>query len=153
VPRPPNDYCENAAEALSLPFYETGTTVGSLSDAIDKCSMSFNNRGVWYTFAPSIDSFITVTTSAATFSHEIILFSGDSCDVAICNGIDQSSTYDYTVSSISFKYIAKAGTRYYVLVTGFDGPNKDAFVNEGTFTLNIEVSFLGQLLISLSSLA
>jgi hypothetical protein len=134
---PSNGNCGNATEFFTFPVSVTGTTVGSLPDVADKCSTSTNNHGVWYTFSPLIDIFMTISTSAANFQHEIVLMSGDSCALALCTGI-QAGTFHTLASSASITFIAKAGTKYYILVTGYLG-NSDADT-EGDFTLNVEVS-------------
>jgi hypothetical protein len=115
-----------------------GTTIGSLSEAEYTCSTSPNTRGVWYTFSPLIDIFMTVTTSAANFQHEIVLLSGESCALVTCTAI-QAGTFDSVAGSASITFIAKAGTKYYILVTGYLG-SSDASKYEGDFTLTVEVS-------------
>lgn len=133
VPRPRNDNCENATEFLSLPMSKSGSTFGALWDRpLDICSSSTNNRGVWYAVTPSFARNITVATSVASFHHEIVLFSGDSCDTATCDGV-QNATYS---SKASITFVAGARKKYFILVTGYNGIY-DAFDQDGTFTLKI----------------
>lgn len=112
-----------------------GTTVGSFRDPLNKCSYSDNARGVWYSYTPNKDSIVTFATSSASNYHEIILFSGSSCETATCTG-RQNPTI---TSKASLKFSAVLGSRYYVLVTGYNG-NVDAFEIDGTFTINLQVS-------------
>lgn len=113
-----------------------GTTVGSFMDTpLDICSTSTNTRGVWYAISPSYQRVITITTSVADFSHEIVIFSGDSCEAATCTGF-QKQTYS---SAVSIKFVADMGIKYYVFVTGYYG-SSDAFKEDGTFTLSVKVS-------------
>lgn len=112
---------------------KAGSTYGSLSDdALDICSTSTRNRGVWYSVTPSFTRNITVSTLVASFHHEIVVFSGDTCEEATCDGI-QEATYS---NKASVTFVAEAGTKYFILVTGYNGIY-DAFDQVGTFTLKI----------------
>jgi hypothetical protein len=134
VPRPRNDNCENATVFSGLPMSKSGYTYGSLSDEpLDICSTSTNNRGVWYSVTPSFTRNITVATSVASFHHEIVIFAGDSCDTATCDGMEQVSSYS-TNAAVTF--VAEARTKYFVLVTGYNGIY-DAFDDVGTYNLKI----------------
>jgi hypothetical protein len=115
---------------MSLP----GTTFGTLpDDSVDICSSSRNNRGVWYTVTPGFTRNITFATSVASFGHEIVVFSGNSCDTATCDGSMQVATLQ---SRASITFVAEARTKYYILVTGYNRFS-DAFDMVGTFSLKI----------------
>jgi hypothetical protein len=116
---------------MSLP----GNSVGSLSDDSlgSFCSSSTHNRGVWYTVTSNFTRNITFATSAARFDHEIVVFFGDSCATAFCDGRLKVATND-TGASITF--VAEPGTQYFILVTGYNG-SSDAFDQVGTFGVTI----------------
>jgi hypothetical protein len=78
---------------------------------------------------------IPVTTSAANFQHEIVLFSGSTCALARCNGT-QAGTFGEVASSASITVPAVAGTRYFILVTGYLGTS-DASKYEGMFAISV----------------
>lgn len=101
------------------------------------CSQSKNTRGVWYTYTAKADGIIKITTSSASFNHEIVVFRGKSCDAATCTGKRRVGSSGDTTS---LSFVGKSGVKYYILVTGYHYLDSDAFHDVGTFTLDIKVS-------------
>ena len=136
VPRPPNDSCENAVAITSNAIPQGYASTGAFADfTATTCTVESVSRGIWFKFTPASDRIYTVATSAATFFHRIVIFTGTSCGNLAC--FDAITGGNFFAPALSITWAGKAGQAYYVLVTGLG-----TFDRVGTFTIGITVSFL-----------
>jgi hypothetical protein len=126
---PSNDRCENAAIVGSFPYEKlSSTTDGATVDfALDTCGIAAAARGVWYSVTGR-DKIVTASVTASSFNSEIAVFSG-SCSLLSC--IDSNDVNFALTSSLAF--MAKAGSTYYILITGVK------VADVGTYNLLISV--------------
>ena len=134
---PANDLCANAI-VLTCGQTVSGTTVGATAtgDPTGSCGgEAVQGGGVFYTLIGTGGS-ISVTTCnvGPGFDTKLFVFSG-SCGAYVCvggNDDDPACTTGAFRSRVTFASVA--GTTYYVLVGGYQGPTGP--LTAGTFTLS-----------------
>lgn len=122
--RPDNDSCETATFISTSSSFLDDTT-GSFADFDSaQCSVTPDDRGIWYTFIGE-DGTVDIVISAATFNGNLVAFSGE-CDLKSCIGNNNGSGF---AASLSLPTVA--GVKYNILVTGVNG-----FNDVGTYNIN-----------------
>ncbi len=113
----PNDNCENALPITSFPLSETVNVIANNDDAVGPVCFPYSSNastgpeiwtsGVWYTYTPPVDQFITGGPLAAE-NCDVIFYTG-SCGSLTPVGCD-GRTIGRTLS---------AGTTYFIYVATF----------------------------------
>jgi len=127
--QPANDDFANATviDPSSLPFTDTVDTTGATTEADEPTGGCVYDGGtVWYAFTPSSSGVFQVDTTASSYYHAILIYTGSSLptlSLVTCGYPDDRPTFRAT-----------AGTTYYIQV----GP----YTPSGTGTLQLTLSFL-----------
>lgn len=131
--RPGNDSCDAAFELSSIPSTIGGDSTGSFTDFdVSTCSVTPDDRGIWYKFTAKEDKILELQVTSATFNNRLVVFTGP-CSLPSCFAENDGSGFG---SFLSWQGVAN--TEYSVLVTGVSG-----FNDAGTFTLGVSVRVFG----------
>ena len=118
----------DAAVITTLPFCDTGTTVGYLNDFPEDCAATFSAPDVVYEYSPPIDRAISISLNSSSYATHVALYESDvdcnsyfSYDCASSGGSPQSCIEDVWIYS---------GYTYYIVVDG-------EFGESGDYTLHV----------------
>jgi hypothetical protein len=121
------DTCATATVIPSLPYSDTGTTVGLTDDLQPAtCSVAGGAPDAVYVYTPSVDQDITVDLCAATDYDSTVYVLEGACpgpEIA-CN--DDSCGLQSRIDSVSLT----AGTPYYIIIDGYSS-------NAGNYSLDV----------------
>ena len=113
----PNDRCDGAIVLTNgVTFAENTATATSLGDP----NYWYNSKGVWFSFTPSADGILTVSTCDSDYRTEVQLFTGG------CNPLTPvPDGFDYgngplCQNNSSLALPARAGTNYLIYVTAYN---------------------------------
>ena len=117
---PPNDQCTGAI-ALSTGVTRTDNTANATStgDPTPTCVSNFG-KGVWYTFTPTTNGTVTISTCASDFDTVLQIYRG-SCGALtpVPNGCDDDNGPICQGNQASVSFAGTAGTTYRILAGGF----------------------------------
>jgi len=138
APLPPNqgglrqggDTCETAV-AITLPYSDSGTTVGRTSTHPFTCAANSGPQ-VWYSFAATADGSINASLCGSSYDTALAIFSGS------CSGLTQLACNDdfCGLQSEIDNFPISNGTTYYIVVSGFSTAS-------GSYTLNVGLNITG----------
>jgi hypothetical protein len=135
-PPPANDHVADAVVISALDFTDTHDTRGATTTPDDPGGC-FGGANVWYTFTPSEDTGVRLSTAGS--SYEAFL------DVFVSS--DEGISHTDLCSSGQLDFVASAGTTYYFMVSsGFGGDLGFSVLDLGaplqvTLSLNATGSF------------
>jgi len=119
--QPANDDCANATPIGALPFSDAVDTTEATTEAgdptfdCDNGSYGQEARSVWYSYTPSSDTLLAVSTAGSDFYGLAAAYVGSSAGGLVpiaCNAFGEGYQ-----SRLIFK--ALAGTTYYLQVGGY----------------------------------
>ncbi len=133
-PRTPLDQggedCFSATEILSLPFCDTGTTVGYNDDHFEQCLGITGAPDVVYSFSPSWDMVVSVSLSSTDYLTYLQIYETETdCNNLLFYDCNNNSP-ESCVGGITFY----SGYTYYIVVDG-------DFQESGTYLLNVVEGF------------
>lgn len=129
APTPPeNSYYSGATDVTkSIPFRTTNSTADSVPGFSSLvCSILDTHRGLWYKITPDEDAIVNVVLKTQQFSGRLSYYTASSGSLK-CEYATSSST-----SSRYLQFHGKAGTTYYIFVSGYN------FAAAGLFELTID---------------
>lgn len=103
------DTIESATPIPSLPFADTGTTVGYANDYAGHCSWG-SGPDVVYRYAPAADVDVDISLCGSSFDTELYVYEDTAGHVIACN--DWFCGYQSQLLSVAWR----AGHTYYVVV-------------------------------------
>jgi len=117
---PPINDTFSGATVVSNGFSETLDTTEATTDSNDAqlnsvCNIGpapTTNNSVWYSYTPTTDTTIVVSTSGSNFSSGILVGTGT-----------EGNLSNVTCGPFNVSFFAQAGTTYYVLAMDFNGGN------------------------------
>jgi len=123
-----NQYCKDAEEVKSLPFYVSGYTTRSELSYSGCTDEQF--PGLWYHVKGTGNEILATTVDGSTFFDTVLeLYSGcPTEEVKSCIAYNDDKTHQGYTSSL--KWMSEAGKDYYLFVRGYLG-------NAGFFTLHV----------------
>lgn len=106
---PANDVCSGAISTVAGNTYTMNTT-------------SATNDSSWYTFTPSSNAIVTVSTCPSDFETVLQVYTG-SCGslTAVTDGNSAGNTFVCGTNRANVSFAGTAGITYYVQVTGLNG--------------------------------
>jgi uncharacterized delta-60 repeat protein len=116
---PPNDTCSGAVAMTADTTYFVDTTgATSTGDPTPTCASL--GRGVWYTFTPSINGVVTVSTCGSGFDTVVQVYTG-SCGSLTAVSCDDDNGPSCSGIQASVSFNGTAATPYRILAGGYGG--------------------------------
>jgi hypothetical protein len=131
VPRQGGDTVEDATVIASLPYSDTGTTVGYIDDYDETCPYSGSTSpDVVYSFTPNSDTTVDVDLCGSGYDTKTYIYEGEDFNLIACNDDfyfdDDCGIYVSRIESVPFF----GGNTYYIVIDGFGG-------DFGPYVLNV----------------
>lgn len=126
------DTCASATVISSLPFSDTGTTVGFADDYDEVCPYTGSTSpDVVYSYTPAVNETVTISLCLnSAYDTKLYVYEGSCGGTLIgCNDdgcISPLSDYASVLSNVSLT----AGNTYYIVIDGFGG-------DSGNYTLDV----------------
>lgn len=115
-----NDCCASAiALTGGTPYTMTNHTATGVGDPEPPCQFS-SYRGVWFTYTPSANGPVLVTTCGSTFDSILTIYSG-TCGALSYVACADDNGPDCTGSRASVTFWGSSGTTYYILASSWNG--------------------------------
>lgn len=122
VPPPSNDMCSAAVAMTNGVTYSTTNTTyaTSIGDPTPSCMPNFG-RGVWYSYTPSVNGQVGVTTCGSSFPTGLAVYTGacGSLTEVVCS--QNGGAYCNSGYNADINFYGLAGTNYYILAGGVNG--------------------------------
>jgi len=123
VPPPPaNDQCAGAIPMTAGTTYTLNTfSATGTSDPLPSCQSGFG-KGVWYTFTPSVNGVVTISTCGSDFDTALEVYEG-ACGALtpLIGGCDDNLGPACNSNRASVGFLGIGGTIYSILVGGHNG--------------------------------
>ena len=120
-PPPANDTCSNAIPMTPGTVYTNNTTYAtSIGDPMPDCMPGFG-RGVWYSYAPSVNGPVGVTTCGSSFQTGLAVYTGTCGSMTNVACSENSGAYCNSGYNADINFYGVAGTTYYILAGGVNG--------------------------------
>jgi hypothetical protein len=118
---PTNDFCSSPiAMSEGILYTENTTGATSTGDPTSACGSSV--KGVWYTFTPSSNSLVTISTCGSGFDTVLAVFTGSCGSLsALVGGCNDDAGPACTGTRASLAFSGTAGTTYWILAGGYAG--------------------------------
>jgi hypothetical protein len=114
-----------SAVAITMPYSNTGTTVGYTNDYDEVCPYSGSTApDVVYSYTPSSDEALDVDMYGSSYDTKIYIYENDVSTLVACNDDYYS---DYT--SALFDVPISAGNTYYIVIDGYGTYAGDYVIN------------------------
>ena len=117
---PPNDQCTGAI-GLSAGVTRTDNTANATStgDPTPTCVSDFG-KGVWYTFTPTTNATVTISTCGSDFDTVLQIYTGSCAALTpVPNGCDDDNGPSCQGLQASVSFAGTAGTTYRILAGGY----------------------------------
>ncbi len=120
LPPPTNDACTGAVAMVSGVTYAAATAFAtSGGDPTPSCVPTFG-RGVWYSYQPSVDGPVGVTTCGSSFQTALAVYTG-ACGSWHEIACSQNSGAYCTSGNADVNFYGTNGMKYYILAGGVNG--------------------------------
>jgi hypothetical protein len=121
LPPPTNDMC-SAAIAMTNGIVYTATNfyATSIGDPIPSCVPNFG-RGIWYSYTPTVNGLVGVTTCGSTFQTALAVYTGTCGSFTNLVACSHNSGAYCNSGNADVNFYGTNGTTYYILVDGVNG--------------------------------
>jgi len=138
-PRAGGENCAAATVIGSIPYDDSGTTVGAVDDYDVACSWTSTSPDVVYVYTPTSDETVDISVCTnggdADYDTKLFVFEGIAncggtsfaCNDDACQAPSYTSAYNSEITGLSLT----GGTSYYIVVDGYGG-------GSGNYTLHVE---------------
>jgi len=121
-PRQGGDVIGSATPIGSLPYTDTGTTVGYVNDYDEVCPYTGSvSPDVVYSYHATETGCMDVSLCYSSYDTKVYVYENAQGNLVACNDDYYSSAPCYTYSSGVFGVVLNAGSTYYIVVDGYNG--------------------------------
>ena len=100
----------------SMPFCDTGTTVGYNDDYDEACSQASTAPDVVYSYTPAVDEIMDINLCESSYMTKLFIYRTNTDTVVACNDFDNSCYYP---RSALFNISLVGGATHYIVIDGY----------------------------------